>query len=187
MNAKLYIKRYGLSVVSVIKVDLCNTYFQYRSDPDFVKLFTNSDGIVDISMANSPHYEFAYLYYKKSLRWLKNNFKDTKYYIFKKHILKRGSYIPLRKIHLFDSIRNGYLKGKHKKDYIVLLDKPLIETRYKFNSETLGSPEVFMGHHRLAALLALGVTRAKVIMAKDLEAGSCNIYGKLHDIYTREK
>jgi hypothetical protein len=45
-------------------------------------------------------------------------------------------------------------------------------SRYKIDID-LGSPEIFVGHHRVSALLALGVNKAKVVIAEDEKPGYC--------------
>ena len=166
-----YLKRYGLKIEKIKKVDLTKVYYQYRPDV-----------VCDRILTNSPHFEFAQQYYSKGLKWLNENFQNTKYSIFQKDVLKITPYIPMRKIYLFDSLKDGYLRKGYENDYIVILNNPFVCTRYEVNL-SLPSPEVFIGHHRAGALLALGVEKANVIVAIDDEPGKCRCYGKLHDIY----
>lgn len=169
----IYFKRYGLKIDEIKKVDLTKVYCQYRPDVEYDRIFTNS-----------PHLEFAQHYYNRGLKWLNKNFKNTKYFIFQKDVLQIAPYIPMRKIRLFDSLKEGYLREGYENDYIVILNKPFICTRYGANL-LLPSPEVFIGHHRVGALLALGIKKANVIVAMDREPGKCRCYGKLHNIYKK--
>ena len=134
-----YVKRYGLKIVKIKKVDLSNLYCQYRPG-------TEQE---DRKIINSPHVEFAKLYYDHGISWLQKRFKDTKYYIFQKKILKIKPYVPKKKINLLSNC----------------------------------VPEIFLGHHRAGALLALGIKKVDVVIAVDNEPGKCKCYGKLHNVY----
>ena len=179
-----YIERYGLKIVSIKKVDLRDTYLQYLHNSKLDDLLT-VDGSIDRSMLNSPHFELAHLYYDHGKKWLMKHYKDTKYFQFKNNVLNRTDIVPLKKIGVFDSIRDGYPKKGHEKDYVVLLNEPLIHTRFNVKHIPLNSLEVFIGHHRIAALLALGINEVKVIIAEDIKKGTCDIYGKLSDNYRK--
>ncbi|MHA1470264.1 MAG: hypothetical protein ACTSSP_06840 [Candidatus Asgardarchaeia archaeon] len=89
----------------------------------------------------------------------------------------------MRKIHLLDSIKEGYLRNGYNNNYIVLLDIPLVVSRYNVKNISIKSPEVFMGHHRIGALLALGIDRVRVILAEDEMPGTNQCYGKVHERY----
>lgn len=142
-------------------------------------------GSIDRNMYNSPHIDFADKYYKNGKSWTMNNFVDTKYYKFLRYVKKTDGHIPMRKISLMDSIKKGYLMEGHEEDFIVILDMPLIETRYNIKSLGLKSPEMFMGHHRAAALMALGINKVEVIIAEDIKVGECDIKGKLANNYRK--
>jgi len=168
-----YINRYNLKIVTFSEIDLRNTYAQYR--PEY-----NEE---DLHMITSPHYELANLFYTKGEKWLRKKFHKTRYAMLKKNISGEIGSISKKKVLLFYSIRKGYLRGPHKNNYIVVLNKPLIVTRYGMKPVLSKSPEIFMGHHRVGALLALGINSAKVIVAEDNNPGSCQCYGSLHDKY----
>ncbi len=175
LKIDMYLKRYGLKIEEIKKVDLTKVYYQYRPGVDYDRILTNS-----------PHFELAQHYYNKGLKWLNANFKNTKYFIFQKDILKITPYVPVKKMRLFDSLKKGYLGKGYENDRIVILNDPFICTRYALNL-SLPSPEVFMGHHRAGAMLALGQKNVEVIVAVDDMIGTKNCYGRLHDIYSLEK
>ena len=177
-----YIDRYGLKISSIKKVDLRKSYIQYLCN-EVLDSILMIDGVVDRNMLNSPHFELANLYFSNGEKWLVSNYIGTKYHKFKSKVLNREDGLPIRKLRVFDSIKQGYLKKGNEENYIVLLNKPLIETRYGIKSLNLKSPEIFMGHHRSAALLALGINEAKVIIAEDINKGSCDFYGKISKNY----
>lgn len=170
-------KRYNLGVVKIKEIDLNKIYSQYV--PGYDKN--------NFSMITSPHYELAKLYYKNGDKWLRNNFYKTSYFILKGGGTDKNVIISKKVIFLFNSIKEGYLRGPHKTNYIVVLNKPFIESRYNVKNIKLSSPEVFMGHHRIGALLALGINRAKVVIAKDNTPGICECYGKIHNVYKKIK
>jgi hypothetical protein len=182
-----YIKKYGLIFDRFSDVNLEEVCVQYRPEIAFHNLMMGENGELDFSMKNSPHYEFAHLYYSKGLKWMEKNFKKTKYFIFRKEILKSHHKVPIGKIRLFDSVKDGYLKKGFEEKYIVILERPLIETRYGIKQNKEMCSEIFLGHHRAAALLALNIKSVKVIIAKDANSNSCHVRGKLHDIYIKIK
>lgn len=175
VSAKLekYINRYKLEIIEFKNIDLRRTYAQYNPEYKFP----------DFSMFNSPHHELAQLYYDKGDLWLRKNFHKTKYFSWRKNLTKKELLLSKKIIFLFDSMKIGYLRNGHKKDYIVVLNTPFIASRYNVKNMGLKTPEVFIGHHRIGALLALGETKAEVVIAKDKDPGSKKMYGKLHDAY----
>ncbi len=170
-----YIKRYCLEIVKFEKINLNTLYSQYRPDVE----------LEDLKIINSPHLELADLYYKNGFLWLEKNFNRTKYYIFKKNILRIVPHITMRKIRLFESLKKGYLSKGHEKDYIVVLNDPFICTRYGLKNISMLSPEIIIGHHRAGALIALGINKVKVIIARDTKPGSCQCLGKINEIYIK--
>ena len=168
-----YIDRYGLKFIEFKKIDLRTLFLQHRAgmDEEYSKL------------VNSPQLELAKLYYDKGTSWLIKNFKKTKYYTFQKEILHIDPHMPMKKIKLFDSVKKGYLRGAHSRDHILILKYPFVSSRYNVHAGF--SPEIFLGHHRAGALLALGRNKADVIVAKDIKCGKRECYGKLHTVYNK--
>lgn len=179
-----YIKKYDLEFVRFEDIDLKNTCAQFRPGKEFRNLFINN-GLVDMRMSNSPHYELSFLYYKNGLKWLKKNYRSTKYYKFKKRVLGKGGHLPVRKMSLFESLKNGYLSQGFENKYIVVLTRPLAETRYRIKCQNYLYPEIFMGHHRVGSLLCFNIDKVKVIVARDIKSGTMKCSGKLHNIYRR--
>jgi len=169
-----YIKRYGLKKERIDKVDLSKVYFQYQPSVKYSRI-----------LIDSPHVELAKLYYSKGLKWLNKNFKETKYFIFQRDVLNTTPYLPKRKMSLFDSIKKGYLAKEYKNDHIVILNTSFAFSRYNIDVSPDFTPELFMGHHRAGALLALGIKEVDVIIAVDDKPGECQCYGNLHDIYSK--
>jgi len=183
-KTKKYIDRYGLKIVSIIKIDLRRTHMQYRIDDQLDELL-KVDGVVDRSMLNSPHYKLACLYFNKGREWCETNFKDTDYFKLFNKVLGRVGNVPFRKFDIFDSIKDGYLRDGFDADHIVVLEKPLIISRYGVEDIHLDPMEIFIGHHRASALLALGRNIVDVIIVEDSEPGTCNINGKLSNNYRK--
>jgi hypothetical protein len=173
MPAIKAIKKYGLDIVSIKKVDLRECYVQSRPNCPFDIYFKDGNPL----MTNSPHYEIAFLFYEHGERWLKNHYKELSYYKMMKK-LGRAKF-PIRVVSVCNSIRNGYLKGKYSNEHIVLLSKPFARTRYDRDVPNL-VPEVWSGHHRIGALLALGNDVVDVMMAMDVAVGSQTTNGKIH-------
>jgi hypothetical protein len=95
---------YGLEIVELRDVDLRKCYLQGKPDNPISHLLTTEDKM-DSSLLNSPHYEFARLYFKKGVRWLKNNYETTKYYQMK---LLKGHYkFPKKFSKLCNSMKKG--------------------------------------------------------------------------------
>jgi hypothetical protein len=182
LNAEKYIRRYGLSVQSIEEVDLKTCYIQGSPNRLMPKVLVNKDGEYDTSIFNSPHYEICFLYYRNGDAYVQENYHKTRYCKMRQVYLGNKSVrFPSRVRKVCESIKQGYLNGKYKNSYIVLLDVPLAKSRYNRNVDNL-VPEIFMGHHRTAALLAFGIRNVRVIMAKDNKCGSCVCYGKIHDL-----
>ena len=90
-------------------------------------------------------------------------------------------------MYLLDSLKKGYLRKGYERDRIVVLNKPFICSRYGIKDTAIPSPEIFMGHHRAGALIAMGQNLVEVIIAKDDQPMAHQCYGKLHNAYKRIK
>jgi hypothetical protein len=171
---KTFLKQYNLEIDYIDKVDLAKCFFQYIPERPLDELFNGNR-----LMTNSPHCEIFDLYFNKGKKWLKKNYKTTKYHELMK-LLQKPAGFPTKIIQLGESMKKGYLVGDHKKDYIVVMNIPFAKSRYNRNIEML-APEIWSGHHRAGALLALGYNSVDVIYAKDSMPGSKQCYGKIHD------
>jgi len=177
MHVDEFLKPYLLKAVEIKKIDLRNCYTQYTPNRLLTDIFT-SNGILDYKMTNSPHFEIFSLYKKYGEKWLRENYQDTKYYKMFQTMDKYGK-LPKKIKKLYESMKKGYLHGKYKDKYIVLLHKPFAKTRYWHDIDN-HSPEVFSGHHRIGALLALEKYVVPVVFAKDTQPGTHYSYGKIH-------
>jgi hypothetical protein len=143
--------------------------------------FFIKNGILDTRMIFSPHYTMAKLYFKNGEEWLKKNYKDTDYYYMRTKFQNYNDINIDKFINLYESIKNGYLVGKYKDHYPVILEQPFAKTRYNREVPVSGY-EVFSGHHRIGILLALEINNGPVLIAEDLHHGSCYSEGKIHNL-----
>jgi hypothetical protein len=186
------LRKYGLVLHNIERRDLSNCYMQSRPNCEY------DDGVLGrienpmrrFSMVNSPHLEFAMLYYKNGKRWMTNNYNKTRYKVmcFK---YKRKKKFPDGFIDLCNSIKEGYLRNGFNDDYIVLLDEPFAKSRFKRSVLNL-VPEVWSGHHRAGAILALSSINESdsfvdVAIAKDTKPGTMKSSGKIHSICVDER
>ena len=179
MNIDKVIKKYGLKAKSVESIDLSECYIQATPNNPLDDILSN-DGQIDYTMKNSPHTEIARLFFEKGEEWLRTHYKSTKYYRF--HMLhKNQEKFPNKIVPLFKLIESGYLKKGYRRDYIVVLLESFAKTRYNIDIE-IEAPEIFIGHHRAGARLALGKPMTKVLVAEDAEPGSCFTNGKIHHL-----
>lgn len=175
MSIEKTIGRYGLIPDKYTTVDLRICFWQNTPNKPVCSLFNH-----DRQMIYSPHVKIAQIYYRHGEEELRKRYKDTEYCKMKEYFGK-GNKFPPRLVSLFDSLKNGYLKGKYKEDYIVLLMQSFAISRYNRDEEDL-VPEVFSGHHRIGALLALERYDAKVLIAKDAHPGDKFSEGKIHNL-----
>lgn len=167
-----FLKRYGLGRGEIKSIDLRTTYHQCTPARPMDEFFCNTG-----SMMDSPHLEFAQLYFKNGHSWMKKHYKKTRLHSLRKKLGKKR--LPVGMILLCDSIQRGYLHGKHSDDHIIILDVPFCNSRYNLR-EHIKSPEVFAGHHRIGALLALKKFIVPVLFGVDESPGSCFSLGKIH-------
>jgi len=190
MNDTKYIEyfltQHGLKLIEIKKMDLRDCYTQHVPDRFFINSLFIQDGIEDYRMTNSPHYEIFSLYRKNGWRWLNKNYKNTKYRKMMKSLGHSGK--PPSKIRkLYRSLnKTGYLHGKYRDRFIILLKKPFANTRYGRDIDN-NSPEVFSGHHRIGALLALEKYKVLIAFAKDICPGTCFSLGRFHVDMTKGK
>lgn len=145
------------------------------------KSFFIIDGKIDTHMIHSPHYKIFKLYFDNGSDWLKSNYKSTDYYEMCTKIFGKRDISVKKIISMCESIKKGYLRKGYEEEYPTILEKPFAFTRY--NREVpMVKYEIFTGHHRIGALLALGVKRAKVIIGEDSKPSSCYSEGKIHNL-----
>lgn len=173
MHIEKIIARYGLVKDKIENIDLQTCYSQNTPNKPISDIFNYNR-----LMIHSPHFQLAKMYYENGLSKTKKNYIRTDYCRMKEYFGK-GSKFPSKIIPLYDSIKRGYLCEGHKEDYIVLLMQSFAISRYNRNEENL-VPEVWSGHHRVGALLALGIYHADVLIAKDAHPGEKTSAGKIH-------
>ena len=178
-----WLGQYQIGIDNIRDVDLRQCYIQQRPNFPIDKLLVNGDGIVDSRMTNSPHHELADLYVRRGEGKARKRFKGTRYCQMSK-MMGRGNF-PIKLPGLHASLKKGYLRKKHKWNFIVVLMEPFASSRYKRNVVHL-VPEVWAGHHRAAMLLALGKTIVRVVVGKDLKPGSRKCAGKIHDLCVKK-
>jgi len=173
------IDRYGLVPDKFSDLDLRTCYWQNTPNKPVSSLFGD-----DRSMIISPHAEIAKLYYEQGEKAVRKQYKQTDYCKMKEYFGK-GTKFPSKIVTLFDSVKKGYLRGKYKEEFIVVLMQSFAISRYGREEEDL-VPEVWSGHHRVGALLALGRYNVRVLIAKDNHPGEKFSQGKIHKWCTWE-
>jgi hypothetical protein len=179
--------KYGLRFHKFAQLDVKKCYMQSRPNSEFMDdvLGEVRDPKGRFSMLNSPHAEFATLYFKHGKKWLKNNYNKTRYKIMQLKYKKKNNF-PDGFLRLCESLKMGYLRRKFDQNFIVVLDEPFAKSRFNRDVPSL-SPEVWSGHHRIGIILALNKinnldSKVKVAIAVDGHPGSLKSAGKIHKL-----
>lgn len=172
MKLDKWMKKYKVRRVSISTVDLRQCYIQQTPNRD-MSLFGG-----EFRVSSSPHAEICKLFFEKGEKWLKKNYKSTRYHELMKMIGKKK--FPVRIVNTCKAMKKGYLRKGYKEDYMVFLSHTFAVSRYERSDVKDLSPEVFTGHHRAGALCALGKFKVKVVIAEDIDPGSCKTNGKIH-------
>jgi hypothetical protein len=175
------IGRYGVVKKEIREIDLRDACMQYAPNSKMVYSFCYEDGNLDTGMLNSPHCRIAKIYFKNGSDWLKKNYKTTEYYRMCTEFFGKKDISIKKIISICESMKKGYLREGYEEEYPTVLEEPFAFTRYERNVPMV-KYEVFTGHHRIGAMLALGMKRAKVIIGKDSKPGSCYSEGKIHKL-----
>jgi len=154
--------------------------------------FIESKSVADL-LADSPHVELLESYNTKKTEDFYSNCmnlpyckqlasSDFKYNYYNGEVISRSlteSQIISRVksfILLFESIKkNGYMKGEFANRIICILEKPFWNTRYGSQLQSSNNFEIFIGHHRAAALYVLGYRDIKVVLLRDDHGNSMTI------------
>jgi hypothetical protein len=171
--------RYNLAVDKIKDIDLRMCFMQQRPNDPMDDILTN------YLMIHSPHYEIAKMYFDFGEKHLKRHFKSTTYYQMCKRFLKKNVHIP-KNVSICNAMKEGYLSGNHKNDHVIVLLEPFAKTRYS-RDVPIYVPEVWSGHHRIGALIALEQYVVPVAIAKDMKPGSRFSEGKIHKLCVEEK
>jgi hypothetical protein len=183
MKIDKFLKRYDLSRKEIKEIDLRDTYMQRTPNRSTDYLLAIEKKRTHL-MIFSPHTEIFSLLHQFGESWIEKVFTDTRYYKMASVLGKKDFPKKLKKIYY--SIRDGYLQGKYKEKYIVVLEEPFAKSRYLRDVED-NAPEIFSGHHRVGALLALKRYNVKVVVAVDNKPGSKYSHGKIHDVCVERK
>jgi len=173
----------GLIVVDILKIDISNLYIlrnvyceiiqsNDKSLISFLENYIIEKG--DLSLKNSFHYQL----FKKLSKNENEIFNPRVLDYFKWHqslnkenINNRSEEWILNKIQsckrLFYSIKSNGFKDYDLLNLPLILNEPLIETRYKYDYKISGY-EIFDGHHRVACAKALGYEKIFCILCKDI-------------------
>ncbi len=179
------LEKYGLAKKEIRSILLSETHIQYtpNREPFYSKFFMKNN-VLDTRMIYSPHKEIADLYFKKGEKFLRNNYKNTKYYEMCCSFMDKKDISIEKIINLCKSLKRGYLRPGYDENYIVVLEKSFAETRFNRHVPVQGY-EVFMGHHRIGVLLSLNNDKQKVMIVKDMFPGTCYSYGKIQRLCER--
>lgn len=174
MNESKQMLVYGLKPVRKEKLDLRSCFIFFPPNRSMDDLFFNNRMLLD-----SPHVEICNMYVKKGIEYFKKHYIETRYWDMMKRMGKTG--FPQKIINICDSVKTGYLRKGYEESQIVILMQPFAYTRYN-RDVPKRVPEIWSGHHRSAALLAIGKLMVDVIVAEDVMPGSKYSVGKVHDL-----
>lgn len=174
MSEAKTIRVYGLEPVGVEQVDLRTCHAFYPPNRPMNDLFPN-----ERLMAFSPHFEICELYLKRGLDWLLRNYRDTKYWEMMQRMGKKN--FPQKVVDLCESMKAGYRREGFGSSFVVVLMEPFSASRYGRNVPNR-TPEIWSGHHRTGAMLALGHNLVDVLIARDAKPGSKFSVGKVHGL-----
>lgn len=138
----------------------------------FIEDYKKKNG--DLNILNSFHYKlfqslnkiknikkdmknYDYYYWHKNLHQMNINYRDENWIVNKVLSCKR----------LFDSLKKFGFKKYNLLNYPIILNEPLIQSRYKINYNIDGH-EIFDGHHRVSCAKALGYAGIPCLICKDI-------------------
>ena len=187
------LRRYGLWPVRFVAVEPSRLLHQRTVIPesmptrqagtlDFLDAyFSGEDGASDWGITNSMQYRLLVSLVNGHLP---GQLEKTDYWRF--HVAMRDAGIKLqrgsefversdewidnkvrRMVNIFESIKNRSYRYRRVSDYIWVVEKPLIHTRYGYDHCPEGY-EIFDGHHRAAAVAFLGYPSVRVLLLKDV-------------------
>jgi len=131
-------------------------------------------------ISRSPHVKLLRTLIKHGFN--KRKLKQTKYFQERRHRYALGmpkwtdswiyAHIKVR-WNIFKSLeKRGYDKRKAKSKPIIVLEKPLIETRFNWESGFLSGPEIWDGMGRSSAAYVLGWKTLPAMLASDAKPGA---------------
>lgn len=182
MNLKKKLLKKGLRPISISKVNIDDLNFlrnvkcetiktRELSFIPFLEFFFEKNS--NWSVKKSMHF---YLYDKYVKNSMPDNLQDLDYYQWHKSLYEHGSKYRSHNwiidkikssIFILDSIKQKGFQDYNLDNLPIVLKKPLIYTRYNIDHKINGY-EIFDGHHRCSALLALGYKNVKVLICEDV-------------------
>jgi len=182
MNLKKKLVKHGLRPINIAKVNIEDLNFLRNVKCEtiktkdlsfiyFLEYFFEKNN--NWSIRKSMHF---FLYDKYVNNSMPDNFEDLDYYQWHKSLSNEGiNHRPHKwiiekinsSIHIIDSIKKKGFQDYNLDNLPIVLKNPLISTRYNINHKINGY-EIFDGHHRCSALLALGFKDVKVLFCEDV-------------------
>ncbi len=177
---------FGLEPLGIKKVEVQNLLVQrpvrcevvpvnQATTLDFLdNYFAGGNGGLDYGIYNSMQYKLLQAYVEGTIQ----DFSQTDYWQWHVKLRQAGINEDVRsdawianKIHkllrVFESIRKRGYGYSRLSNYIWVLEKPLIHTRYGYDYCPDGY-EIFDGHHRAASVAYLGYRSVYVLLVKDV-------------------
>jgi hypothetical protein len=176
----------------IIEVSLDSLYVQVPEEADFEDIFLDEAGKENYQLSKNPLIELLRVYQTQGKDYLMRNIRTTRYFRMKEKSVNHHHSARLKELKGFRKVKEqlkfmffkekrvlgyvklffqtyesikgiGYLSGKFFNSYIVV--KRLEGLSAEGN---LAEPayEIWIGHHRAAVLMALGVQRCKVLLLK---------------------
>lgn len=161
-----------------IEIELAKLHHRYIPKITPLDLYPGADPML---FSKSHHVSLLRTIIKHGLDW--GRLKKHPYYVERQHRYNIGitnwtnSRIQEHIAHRWDTYRSLKNKGYDKKlgdaKPIVVLERPLWETRFGWESGFLSGPEIYDGAGRCAAAIVLGWDKIRVAMATDAKPGTC--------------
>ena len=165
----------AISDTVIINLPKCALSEKYRGDTSqfefFNKMVTNDKGVIDCNITRSMHVKFLRDHFEKSLPY-----EATEYWTLRKEYTRLGvsswSDEQLRArmddfVQLCVSIKTQGFKNKLYANNPFVLERPYMQTRHNVDYDS-GGYEIWLGHHRLAALAYLGYEKIDVYLMRDI-------------------
>jgi hypothetical protein len=167
--------------IKIIKINISELKFHITADED--------SNLYNYAVQDSPHVKLLNKVAQRGEEYVFSHYMDLEYTFFLKNQKYKYNYFNgevisrvmseqqiLSRIKSFigvyNSIKtNGYLNPPFAKRPICILDQPFWNTRYGAHLPN-SLKEVFIGHHRLASLCALGQESINVVLLRDVHGST---------------
>ena len=174
----------GLIIKKIIEIEISDLYVlrnikceciesKSKDFLPFLERFKSIKG--DLKLMNSFHLKL-FNKFKDLKNFQSLNYKNLNYYkwhqdLHKNKINRRDHNWILNKLescfHLYKSILLKGFVNDNNKNLPLILNKPLIKSRYQFKYKIDGF-EIFDGHHRVACLASLGYKKVECFLCLDI-------------------